>query len=111
VTFPTDGFQIMIIIAFCCLIAMGGFVLGVMMTNAEHRRNAAQREHQPAALPVPVVDPLAAQAAFYAAQRYYPAPAPAAPVVVTVNLSPQIPPPMWPSRGTVLNGEVVAELE
>lgn len=109
-TFPTDGFQIMVIIAFCCLIAMGGFVLGVMVTNAEHRRSAAQREYQPAALPVPVVDPLAAQAAFYAVQRHYPAPAPA-PVVVTVNLSPQIPPPMWPTRGTVLNGEVVRELE
>jgi hypothetical protein len=109
-TFPTDGFQIATVIAFCCLITIGGFVLGIMVANTEHRRNDAQRVYPLAALPAPTIDPLAAQAAFYAAQRHYPPPVPA-PVVVTVNLSPQIPPPMWPTRGTVLNGEVVRELE
>jgi hypothetical protein len=100
------------LITVCFVLAVCSFTLGVLVTNAEYRRNDARRAYQPpAALPVPVVDPLATAAAFYAAQRNYPQPAPAAPVVVNVNLSPQIPPPMWPTRGTVLNGEVVRELE
>lgn len=93
----------MVIVVFFCLVALGGFILGVTVTNAEHRRNAQWGSPQPTALPV--VAPSDNPRDFYPSQR----PAAAAPVSLTVNVH-TAPAPVAPQREYVLNGEVVPAL-